>query len=216
MARNQPAELYELSNELLALMSRDVTPAAHDVHQERLTRDIMAVDNIEYDEARQKMAEMFYENRTQSWWNRLPNDAGLFISGAAAVIVVPIVFHADVGLAFADRVAASYDELPTTSSYADVGTWGWAWCEPMIGTASFSILCLQLLRERMLALGVKPFSDFVLSRRAQILAEKYPQYSPAIVKAFSRSQPMRGRLSKAPYIYSPERGGLTQDLEGKL
>ena len=202
--------MFELSNEMLALMARDVSTAAHDVHQERLTRDIMAVDNVEYEEARRKMAEMFMENRAQSWWNRLPNDAGLFVSGAAAVVVVPLVFHFDIGHTFAEWVDAEWDELPDHHSFAAVGTWTWAWMEPIIGTASFSILCLQLFRERMLALGVKPFSDFMLSRRAQHLVDRYPDYSPAIVRAFSRTQPMRGRMSKAPWVIDSETMRLQQ------
>jgi len=64
--------------------------------------------------------------------------------------------------------------------------------EPILGTASFSILCLQLLRGAMVNLAYQPYIDFVHSKRANDLADAYPQYTRSIVKDFGRSQPFRG------------------------
>ena len=66
---------------------------------------------------------------------------------------MPLVFQAEVATAFAQLVHAAPEAPLESRAFANVGTWTWAWMEPMIGTASFSILCLQLLRGAMINLA---------------------------------------------------------------
>ena len=146
MARLQTSELYELSNEALAIAARD--KFAHDVHQERLIRNIMAVDGIEYDDAQEKMKEMFKFN-SLSHLALSPYDIGLFTAAIASFSCVPLVFDIDAATTFATYINANFDEVPTNKSFASIGAWSWDWMEPLLGTASFSILCLQLLRSQM-------------------------------------------------------------------
>ena len=97
--------------------------------------------------------------------------------------------------------------IPPGAVAADIGTWTWAWMEPMIGTASFSILCLQLVRSAMVNLAYRPIYAQVLSWRANALADAFPQYDRPIVKDFGRSQPLRSiELGPGfrPYLRKPE------------
>eukprot|EP00656_Telonema_subtile_P048943 TRINITY_DN5978_c0_g1_i2.p1 TRINITY_DN5978_c0_g1~~TRINITY_DN5978_c0_g1_i2.p1 ORF type:complete len:230 (-),score=52.75 TRINITY_DN5978_c0_g1_i2:88-777(-) len=187
MAKQQPRELYELSNEALAIAAR--SPEAHDVHQERLIRDIMATDEVEYDKAAARMEEVFLYNQTRRTI-LLPYEVGLAGTMLCAILCFPVVFHDGTATAFADFIGATEECPPGT--FADVGTWSWAWMEPMMGTASFSLLCLQQLRLQMSRLAFKPYYDYVQSRRANQLAAHYPRYNRTIIKEFGRSQPLRG------------------------
>ena len=209
--KQQPRELYELSNEALAIAARETD--AHDLHQERLIRDIMANDDVEYREACEKMKEMFMFNRRYSLGGVLPFQLGLAATTMAAVGSIFLVFDFELAQKFADAVHASYDDVPeaiaTTwgwspggwipgnfpklkPSWPDTGAWTWTWMEPMIGTASFVILCMQMGRNQMKKLVIKPYTDMLQSRRANALAREYPQYTRSIVKDFGRSQPFRG------------------------
>jgi len=195
-AKQQPREVYELSNEALAIASRDVK--AHDLHQERLIRDIMAVDGVEYVAASEKMKEIFAANRKGMFLRCLPVEAGCFLFAGLALGAFPLVFHFETSQMFADFVQTSYDQVPEAGRWRDhglanTGTWSWAWMEPIIGTCSFSILCLQLLRGQMKKLALNPYTNYLRSRRANRLASWYPQYTRTIVKDFGRSQPLRGK-----------------------
>ena len=86
---------------------------------------------------------------------------------------MPLVFQAEVATAFAQLVHAAPEAPLESRAFANVGTWTWAWMEPMIGTASFSILCLQLLRGAMINLAcvrsLPPLSPMCARARARAL-----------------------------------------------
>lgn len=188
--RASPRFVYEYSNEMLFYAARDTD--AHDIHQERLIREIMIVDEIEYDEAAEVMRHMFRYNNELSKYLMIPFHAGLAFCAVSAVGCVPLVFNYTAATNFADLIAASPEEpISPDTAFSDIGTWTWAWMEPIIGTASFSILCLQLLRSAMINLAYRPVRDSVMSYRANALADAFPQFDRPIVKDFGRSQPMR-------------------------
>ena len=121
-----------------------------------LPRAYQGRDNIEYDAARERMKEVFRTNYQASAMYELPPFVGLVVSGVAAVVCVPLVFDLETASWFAEQACVDPDEGPGAApSVATVGSWTWAWMEPMIGTASFSILCLQLFREQMITLAIK-------------------------------------------------------------
>ena len=186
-----PRELYEMSNEMLALAAR--TPDAHDVHQERLVREIMAVDDVEYPQACERMKDMYKLNEDMSRWLLMPLHAGLVSCAFAGVVVVPLVFDHSIAISFAEFLGAEQPgQLPADASWATVGEYSWPWMEPLIGTLSFSILCAQLFRGALVNLAYSPYIEFCQSYRANNLSDAYPQYTRSIVKQFGRSQPFRG------------------------
>lgn len=190
-AKQQKTELWELDNITLLLLARD--PEAHDVHQERLIRDIMATDGIEYNSASLIMKDIFQSNQVNPLF-LLPYDITFVVFGVAAFACVPLVFQYDTATTFAESVHATLDtaDIPTVHSFANVGAWTWTWMEPMIGTASFAILCLQLARTTMKKLEFRPYHHSLQSKRANNLASNYPRFTKSIVKDFGRSQPLRG------------------------
>ena len=202
-----PRFIYEYSNEMLFFAARDAD--AHDVHQERLIREIMVVDEVEYDRAAEAMRQIFRYNIDQSRYLMVPFHAGLALCAVSGVLSLPLVFDYSAATAFASYVGASPEApIPPGAVAADIGTWTWAWMEPMIGTASFSILCLQLVRSAMVNLAYRPIYAQVLSWRANALADAFPQYDRPIVKDFGRSQPLRSiELGPGfrPYLRKPER-----------
>merc|ERR1712187_678944 len=76
-----------------------------------------------------------------------------------------------------------------------VGTWTWSWMEPMIGTASFVILCSQLARAQMWKLNMRPYTESMLRRRANRLARNYPEYDSGVVRAWAKHMPMVDSLT---------------------
>jgi hypothetical protein len=61
--------------------------------------------------------------------------------------------------------------------------------EPYLGTASFVLLGLQFMRTQMRRMHWKPYTESILSLRANRLARLYPQYNRMIVRDFSKSDP---------------------------
>ena len=76
--RAMPRFIYEYSNEMLFFAARD--PLAHDVHQERLIREIMCVDDVDYDTAAETMRAIFRTNIDQSRFLMMPFHLGLGVT----------------------------------------------------------------------------------------------------------------------------------------
>ena len=61
-------------------------------------------------------------------------------------------------------------------TWLEVGSWTWNWMEPPLGQISFFLLAMQFARNQMQNIGAKPYTEWLRSRRARKLIEKYPQY----------------------------------------
>lgn len=59
----------------------------------------------------------------------------------------------------------------------EVGAWAWNWMEPPLGTASFFLLCMQYARNQLQNLDAKPFTAWMLHRRADNLCKQFPKYN---------------------------------------
>mmetsp|Transcript_62481 Transcript_62481/g.167580 ORF Transcript_62481/g.167580 Transcript_62481/m.167580 type:complete len:81 (+) Transcript_62481:642-884(+) len=57
--------------------------------------------------------------------------------------------------------------------------------EPILGQASFFLLCLQFARNQMINLNWRPYTDAVKGLRARRLINKYKQYHPLILERYS-------------------------------
>ncbi len=93
---------------------------------------------------------------------------------------------------FAMWFCASFvkEDLPdpaTLDTMWKVGTWTWTWMEPAIGTASFVLLALQLVRSHMQKIDLKPYRGLVSSWRADRLHRTFPQYEREIVRDYAKS-----------------------------
>ena len=63
--------------------------------------------------------------------------------------------------------------IDALQSFWNVGSWTWGWMEPYLGTASFVLLGLQFTRAQMQKINWKPYTEAILSWRANRLANRY-------------------------------------------
>merc|ERR1719468_1263673 len=104
-----------------------------------------------------------------------------------------MVFCKPVALWYGENVAG--EELPegvadisglTTNQ---VGAWTWNWMEPMIGVASFVLLCCQFSRAQCAKMHMKTYGEQLLKWRADRLAARFPQYYKSMVRAWAKHMP---------------------------
>ena len=58
--------------------------------------------------------------------------------------------------------------------------------EPVLGTLSFCLLCLQFARAQLQNLGIRPYFRWQRERRAAYLVRMYPQYDASFLKSYSK------------------------------
>lgn len=156
--------------------------------KERLIREIMQVDKCSWDEAHEKLIEMDEYNERYYWFETIPYRVGMSAAAFGVIASILLVFHKPTAKLYATEVAG--EDLPedkdiTTMTTNQVGAWTWEWMEPMIGVASFVILCLQCARSQMLKLRMSAYTAWMLKNRADRLTQQYPQYTGAIVRAWA-------------------------------
>ena len=64
----------------------------------------------------------------------------------------------------------------------------WNWMEPPLGQLSFFLLCLQFSRAQMQKVGAKPYTAYLVKRRAEKLSAKFPMYRADIVEDYSTNK----------------------------
>jgi len=189
-----PRRFSEFPDEALAVLA---SQGVHGAFKERMLREIMRADSVEYSEAFKVLSKMNRKNEELRWLFKVPYHVGMssaFLGGFGAI---PFVFHRDTAIWFCENFVK--EEIPTADQIDTVwkvGTWTWQWMEPMIGTASFVLLALQLLRSHMQRLSLKPYSRVVDSYKADRLTAAFPQYEREIVRDYAKSDPW-GRDSYA-------------------
>lgn len=157
-----------------------------DACKERLIREIMSVDNVEWEEGNKIMLKMKQDNKTGMALVRLPYKAGLYTSVFAGVVSLPMVFSLDLALWFnTDYVTTDVPEPRDLETFLEVGSWTWNWMEPPLGTISFVLLALQFARNQMTNLGWQPYTQRVQRARAISLHNLYPNYDKDIVARFA-------------------------------
>lgn len=187
IALGQPAHVSELGHETLAKLAM---LGNHNAHRERLLREIMAVDSVTWVEAHEKLAEMDRTKERYYWLESLPYRVGITSAIVCSVAAPLMVFSKPVATWYA--VAVVSEELPKNlaeMTINQVGTWTWTWMEPMIGTASFALLCAQFARAQVSKMNMKPYTEIILEWKANRLAESFPQYDRSMVRAWAKHMP---------------------------
>jgi len=186
----QYRKFRECSNELLYVLA---VQGEYGARKERLVREIMRIDNVDWLTARVKVdTEINSQNDRFGFLVRLPYRIGVTVGLIAAITAVPLVFHLPTAAWFCHYFVheSPPDEgLESLDTIWKVGNWTWGWMEPYLGTASFVLLGLQFTRVNMQRLNLKPYNEAILSWRAQRLAKHFPQYDQNIVREFSKSDP---------------------------
>lgn len=186
IAQEQPRHICEFSNEAIAILAmQDDADAA----SERLRREIMVVDSITWEESDTKLDEISKANREYLWLGTMPYKIGIGVALVSGFGAIPMVFELNTALLFNEFfVTTDIPEAKDLETVWEVGTWTWGWMEPALGTASFTLLTLQFSRAQMLNLGLKPYTSWLMSKRADRLAAQFSQYDRDIVRKFSKTQ----------------------------
>lgn len=218
MVANQVNHVSQLENDTLVLLAIRGDGFAR---RERLLREIMQVDACSWDDAHEKLIEMDNFCEERYWIHTFPYRLGISAAILCTVGSVLLVFNKTAAHLYGVNVAG--EKLPddvediSDMTYNQVGTWTWSWMEPMIGTASFVLLCLQFGRAQSVKMNMNPYTEAMMKWRANRVANQYPQYDGSIVRLWTKQLPTVGWNFMPRYrrrIYTPEM--RTQNLRGGL
>ena len=186
--KNQRRRFSEFSNETLAIMA---SIGVHGAFKERMLREIMRVDKCTYVEAYVVLARMNRQLEEGTSLHKFPYQLAIALAWGFGVVVIPLgVFDKSSALWFAEHfVHAEIPPPEEIDTIWKVGTWSWAWMEPIIGTWSFILLALQLVRANMTMIDAKPFNERIITTRADHLHQSFPQYEREITRDYSKSDP---------------------------
>ncbi len=184
-----PRGWSQVSNDDLVVLAKQ---GVHAAREERLRREIMSVDQVEYLDADKKLDEINKTNDKAAGLLTMPFKLGATIGIIGAVSSVPLVFHKETALWFNEQFVHS--DLPeggvdALDTFWKVGNWTWGWMEPYLGTASFVLLGFQFTRAQMEHMYWKPYGEFIRQVRANRLVLAYPQYNEGIVRDFAETDP---------------------------
>mmetsp|Transcript_41833 Transcript_41833/g.100411 ORF Transcript_41833/g.100411 Transcript_41833/m.100411 type:complete len:296 (+) Transcript_41833:309-1196(+) len=187
-SKEMPTGFSELGNDALLTIAE---MGNHTARIEVLKRHIMAVDNVDYQEATKTFKQIAEKNREGVALASLPYKIGITTALVAGFGAIPMVFEVNLSMWFNEGfVTMDIPEPNELDTPLEVGAWTWNWMEPVIGTASFVLLCLQFSREQMKNLGVQPYTVYLKERRAKMLAKSFPKYDAGILQEFVETDPM--------------------------
>lgn len=188
LAQSMPLHFREMDNSTLVTLG---TLGEQNALREMLTRHIMTVDRVPYEQACEKFAEIDKVNYEGMYLLTLPYKVAMVTALTAGFASFPLVF--DLGTAewfntnFVTTDVPGSEDLETM---LEVGAWTWNWMEPPLGQLSFFLLCVQFSRGMMENIGIKPYEQRVRHMRAQHLADVFSKYDKNMVMAYSLSSRM--------------------------
>ena len=189
-AKEMPMGMQELDNETLVSLA---AMKNHKARIEVLKRNIMVVDQVDYQTATETMEKIQESNHKGMRLAAIPYMAGIVTASSAAAASVPLCFYLPVVTDFNQNfVTTDVPEPADLETWLEVGSWAWNWMEPPLGTLSFMLLCLQFSRAQMVNLGIQPFTSYLKEKRATRLCREYPQYDKRILSEFSRTDHLMG------------------------
>lgn len=188
VARDLGKSFSEIDNEPLVIIAE---MGNHGARVEVLRRHVMAVDGIDYKQAGVKIDEIYAKNQELSSLYRIPYWLGIFTAGSTGFIVFPMVFNLQVAKWFnKDYVTMDIPPPCELDTPLEIGIWTWNWMEPLMGTLTYTLVCLQLIRQQMIHLGIKPFTNSLIQYRTKRLREAFPQYDEKMLHGYVESQSM--------------------------
>eukprot|EP00294_Goniomonas_avonlea_P009427 CAMPEP_0114539890 /NCGR_PEP_ID=MMETSP0114-20121206/478_1 /TAXON_ID=31324 /ORGANISM="Goniomonas sp, Strain m" /LENGTH=214 /DNA_ID=CAMNT_0001724021 /DNA_START=43 /DNA_END=687 /DNA_ORIENTATION=- len=188
-AKLSARKFRELSNDAIGVLA---VSGHYGARKERLRREIMRADGCTWAETQVKLEDINRFNDQYAWLVTIPYRVAVGLGIFAAATALPLVFDINTAAWFNETFV--HEDLPeggleSLTSVWKVGNWTWGWMEPYLGTASFILLSLQFARVNMVKISWKPYTETVLSWRADRLAAQFPQYERQIVRDFSKSDP---------------------------
>lgn len=204
-AEGQPTHVCEMNHGALAGLSMLGNQSAN---RERLIREIMAVDNVSWEDAHEVLAKLDDYNHKFHPLESLPYRLGVPFNIFCVIVGSMLVFWKPVAVWYAENVAG--EELPegvtdiSEMTTNQVGAWTWSWMEPMIGVATFVLLCCQFSRAQVTKLKMMTYGEHILQWRADRLARRFPEYDGTIVRAWAKHLPRVESFWRV--VYEKDRG----------
>eukprot|EP00545_Synedropsis_sp_CCMP1620_P000947 CAMPEP_0119029962 /NCGR_PEP_ID=MMETSP1176-20130426/40791_1 /TAXON_ID=265551 /ORGANISM="Synedropsis recta cf, Strain CCMP1620" /LENGTH=311 /DNA_ID=CAMNT_0006986325 /DNA_START=1 /DNA_END=936 /DNA_ORIENTATION=+ len=159
--------------------------------KEILKRHIMATDRHgSYDAACEVFSKI--EEKNYEWMKvtALPFQISIVAAFSAGIISIPMVFHLPTVEYFNEHfVTAEHPPPKELETSLEVGSWSWNWMEPVLGTSTFILLCLQYMRVHLSHLGIQPYTHRMKSLRGLRLADEFPHYNKDLLIAYSEASP---------------------------
>jgi hypothetical protein len=97
VAKAMPKLYYEMPNDVLLTMA---VMGDQEAREERLIREIMSVDDVDWDGAQPIFHDMVNSNRKGLFLATLPYKIGIFSAVGGAAISIPMIFHLETVLWF--------------------------------------------------------------------------------------------------------------------
>jgi len=183
-AKGLPKTFASMSNEQILQLAELKVPEAC---RECIVRDIMVVDQIEYDDAMKIFEKIAETNRRGMQIYALPFYTGFGAAFTAGILSVPLVFDLNTVNWFNDvMVTAEMPPPEDLQTALEVGSASWGWMEPILGQISFFLLCMQFARSQLENLGIRPYFNWQRDRRAKYLVAKFPQYDAEFLTIYSK------------------------------
>lgn len=183
-ARAMPKEFHEYSNDVLILMAVD---GVYGACRERVVRDVMAVDNVSWDEAQATMGKI-EAVIASSVVARIPYYTGIGSAFVGGIVSFPLVFHYNTVNWFNTAfVTADVPEPKDLETWLEVGSWSWNWMEPVLGQVSFALLAAQFVRAQMQNINIRPYGDWVRGAKAQGVVAAFPQYNRELLRDLAKN-----------------------------
>ena len=144
IAKSMAINYEEMDNQSLVTIAHMEN---HEACSEVLKRHIMAVDNVNYEEACKTFDVIAAKNREGMLLAALPYQIGFGLAGTAAFCSIPLVFDLNTAIWFNENYVTTDVPPPEDlETWLEVGSWTWNWMEPPLGQISFFLLCLQFSR----------------------------------------------------------------------
>jgi len=180
--------ISELDGAGLYFLAKIEGPAQIDACRERMRREIMLVDSLDYEGATPILLDMNRVNSAGLWQKKLPYQMTFWTAQVSGWISLPLVFSLACARPFNTYgVTTDVPEPEDLQTMLEVGMWTWNWMEPPLGTVSFFLLCMQFAREASNNMGAKTpvmrHKDYL----AKQLQQAFPTYNKDIVRDYAMS-----------------------------
>ena len=125
-----------MSNDILLSMA---VMGDQEAREERLIREIMAVDNVSWKDAQPTFTNILKSNRKSLFFATLPYKIGIVTAVGAGFLCLPMIFEINTVLWFNELyVTADVPEAKDLETPLEVGGFAWNWMEPPLGAISVS------------------------------------------------------------------------------
>ena len=119
----------------------------HSARKEILIRHIMAVDEVPYEKAFHTFQMIEEANDKGMYMLGLPFSISAAAMVFSGLVSIPLVFDLGTVEWFNDRYVTLDTPPPKDlETWLEVGAWSWNWMEPLLGTSTFVLMCMQYFR----------------------------------------------------------------------